>query len=125
MNQTYIVLDSWTESYENPISIEQGEEVIVDPSVIEPDPEWANWVCCIASNNRDGWVPIQILKIMPSNTNDRYNSMALEDYSAYELTVKTGDFVYGNRILNGWLWCSKENDNKKGWVPLRNLKLIP
>lgn len=118
----YIVVEKWVESYDNPIVLKKGEKVIVDLSIKETDPEWVNWVWCIANNEMDGWVPAQILKMDESLPDQKQIAFALEDYSAYELPVDKEDIVIGSRILNGWLWCRKENSDKEGWVPMRKVK---
>lgn len=118
----YIVIEKWIESYENPIVLTKGEKLIVDRSIKDSDPEWANWVWCIADSGMDGWVPTQILKIHKAISSEQDIAIALEDYSAYELPVDKDDIVVGSRILNGWLWCRKANSELEGWVPLRNIE---
>lgn len=119
----YIVLERWDESYENPIVLKKSDRVTIDLSVKDCDPEWINWVWCIAENGMNGWVPTQILKIQDTLSDKTQIATASEDYSAYELSVSEGDIVIGSKILNGWLWCRKENSDKEGWVPLRNVKI--
>ncbi|MFT4169483.1 MAG: SH3 domain-containing protein [Dysgonomonas sp.] len=119
----YIVLERWDESYENPIALKKSDRVTIDLSVKDSDPEWINWVWCIAENGMHGWVPTQILKIQDTLSDKTQIATASEDYSAYELSVSEGDIVIGSKILNGWLWCRKENSDKEGWVPLRNVKI--
>lgn len=118
----YIVLERWDESYENPIALKKSDRVTIDLSVKDSDLEWINWVWCIAENGMHGWVPTQILKIQDPLSDKTQIATASEDYSAYELSVSEGDIVIGSKILNGWLWCRKENSDKEGWVPLRNVK---
>lgn len=120
----YIVVEKWIESYENPIILKKDEKVTVDLSVKESDPEWIDWVWCIADNGMAGWVPIQILKVYETLSDDLQTAVVSEDYSAYELPINKGDIVIGSRILNGWLWCKVENTNKEGWVPTRNIKAV-
>lgn len=117
----YIVVCKWVESYENPIILKKDEKVVVNLAIKETDPEWVNWVWCIAGNGMTGWVPIQILNACETLPNERQIAIALEDYSAYELPVNQDEIVIGSRCLNGWLWCRKENSTKEGWVPIRCL----
>lgn len=118
----YIVVCKWVESYENPIILKKDEKVVINLAIKETDPEWVNWVWCIADNGMTGWVPIQILNVYETLPNERQIAIVLEDYSAYELPVNQDEIVIGSRCLNGWLWCRKENSTKKGWVPIRCLK---
>lgn len=120
--ERYIVVCKWIESYENPIILKKDEKVVINLATKETDPEWVNWVWCIADNGMTGWVPIQILNVYETLPNERQIAIVLEDYSAYELPVNQDEIVIGSRCLNGWLWCRKENSTKKGWVPIRCLK---
>lgn len=119
--ERYIVVCKWIESYENPIILKKDEKVVINLAIKETDPEWVNWVWCIADNGMTGWVPIQILNVYETLPNERQIAIVLEDYSAYELPVNQGEIVVGSRCLNGWLWCRKENSTKEGWVPIRCL----
>lgn len=118
----YIVVCKWVESYKNPIILKKDEKVVVNLAIKETDPEWVNWVWCIAGNGMTSWVPIQILNVCETLPNEWQIAIALEDYSAYELPVNQDEIVIGSRYLNGWLWCRKENSTKEGWVPIRCLK---
>ncbi len=119
--ERYIVVCKWIESYENPIILKKDEKVVINLAIKETDPEWVNWVWCIADNGMTGWVPIQILNVYETLPNGRQIAIVLEDYSAYELPVNQDEIVIGSRCLNGWVWCRKENSTKEGWVPIRYL----
>ena len=43
------------------------------------------------------------------------------DYSARELTVRSGMIVSGSLIESGWLWATTE-EGTTGWVPLNVLE---
>lgn len=121
--ERYIVACQWVESYEDPIKLKKGEEVIIDLA-IETDPEWKGWVWCIAKNGRVGWVPTQILNVGKVLSDKQQIATVSEDYSAYELSVAQGEVVIGSKCLNGWLWCRKENSTEEGWVPIKCLNEI-
>ena len=101
--ERYIVVCKWIESYENPIILKKDEKVVINLAIKETDPEWVNWVWCIADNGTTGWVPIQILNVYETLPNERQIAIVLEDYSAYELPVNQDEIVIGSRCLNGWL----------------------
>ncbi len=121
----YIVIEDWSASYENPIILKKNEGITVDLSITDSDPEWKDWVWCIADTGMDGWVPIQILEISKNPHNkEKLEAIVLEDYSAYELSVNKNDIIIGSKVLNGWIWCRKECLALEGWVPLRNVEVV-
>jgi len=115
----YIVTKKWSVVYSDPVELISGQEIILDKNRIEDNPDWKGWVWCEASNNK-GWVPEQILNI--TEINPEYSkATVLENYSAAELNVDHGETIYGDKIINGWLWCRKEGSEEFGWLPLDNL----
>lgn len=115
----YIVIQKWIESYENPIVLNKGDRVSVDLSVKDPD---VDWVWCTSPAQMVGWVPTQILSVLEDSPDNTQTAVVTEDYSAYELPVDRGDVVIGDRVMNGWLWCRKEDLEQEGWIPLRNVR---
>jgi len=124
MNQKYIVLERWEQSYPDPILLEYGEKVIIDFSIKDYTPGWENWIWCTSSKGQSGWVPTQILQITHSLSDNKKEALAIEDYSANELSVEKGQVLIGEKILNGWIWCRIENENIKGWVPINNVQAL-
>lgn len=124
MQKKYIVLERWEQSYPDPIILIQGDEVVADLSVTDPDPEWVDWIWCLAGEKGSGWVPDRILEKTEPLSGEKYKSLVLEDYSANELTVDKGETVVGEKILNGWLWCYKTDSSIGGWILTRNIKEI-
>ncbi len=116
----YRVTERWSAVYDDPIIMKAGQEVVIDHTRPEEDPEWRGWVWCVA-DNAQGWAPAQMLDICERGV-DRSRAMANADYSAQEIDAEPGDIVCGNVILNGWLWCRKERSDEYGWLPLRNLE---
>lgn len=122
MQTKYLVVEKWEKSYPDPIVLHKDDKVTVDTSIT--DPEWPDWVWCIAPDNKEGWVPVQILEKPVHVSSSRYETVVFEDYSANELTVEKGEILIGDKVLNGWLWCWKKNNDTKGWVPLKNMQLM-
>ena len=121
--ESYTLACKWVKSYEDPIKLKKGEEVIIDLA-IETDPEWKGWVWCVASNERAGWVPMQILNVSKTSSGKQQIATISENYSAYELSVEQGEVVSGTKCLNGWLWCRKEDSTEEGWIPIKCLNEI-
>lgn len=119
---TYKVIKERKAVYENPITLVAGQEVMVDGSKINSDPDRTGWLWCVSADN-SGWVPQQILTIVAQTTERLLKASVNEDYSAQELTVVLNDEVIGSKILDGWLWGHK-NEEEWGWVPLENLTQI-
>lgn len=118
----YIVVKNWITDYPNPLILKLGQNAKVDNSITENNPNWQGWTWCISDKNA-GWTPVQILNITESVSKQYSDALVLEDYSAQELNIEIGDTVLGERKLNGWLWCTKDNSNF-GWVPLENIEII-
>jgi len=119
----YLITENHRTEYPNPISLEQGEKVILGKTSEETvgetsyDENWPNWVFCTKMDgSNEGWVPNQII------THDGDHGYANEDYSAKELDVDKGATMQGIKEMNGWLLgeCNRET----GWVPLDKLQKI-
>ncbi|HTY09184.1 MAG TPA: SH3 domain-containing protein [Candidatus Edwardsbacteria bacterium] len=118
----YRVTERWAAVYADPITMASGQEVSIDHTRREADPEWQGWVWCVAPGG-EGWAPEQMLEVYQQGE-DRSLARATADYSAQELDAEPGDVVCGNAIINGWLWCAKEHSDHYGWLPLRNLEPV-
>jgi SH3-like domain-containing protein len=60
------------------------------------DEEYRGWLWCRAGDGRQGWMPLELL------SGQRPIAIALEDYSAKELTVQLGDELEIQRVHHGW-----------------------
>lgn len=119
----YIVVEPWKETFENPITIFGGQEVMVDNSKTDDDPDWQGWVWAVSSDN-SGWVPMQILTVVEETDDHLWRASVNEDYTAKELTISKDEVLEGDNILNGWLWARKADSVEEGWVPLKCLRRI-
>lgn len=120
----FIVISSWESTYPNPIILKAGDEVIVDKSIIDDNPEWCGWVWCISANN-SGWVPHQIIVMKGALSDNQFKAEITTDYSANELSVEVGEVLEGDQSLNDWTWCHKIDDIVWGWVPDMNIENYP
>ncbi|MHA7772157.1 SH3 domain-containing protein [Roseibium sp. M-1] len=105
------VLEDWTATYPDSISVTAGEAIELDGR----KDVWDGYTWLWAKNTagREGWVPDCLVS-------SDAPVVATEDYSAMELTCKKGDVLITERILHGWAFCRNEAD-ERGWVPARNL----
>lgn len=111
----YRVIKSRKSVTDNPIIVNQSEEVICCEESSE-DGDWAGWVYCKSQNN-EGWIPRQII--------DRCGDVGiiLEDYDAREFDIQVDEIIIMDEKLNDWIWGSKKDDPlTKAWVPLNHLE---
>ncbi|KLU15469.1 MULTISPECIES: SH3 domain-containing protein [Xenorhabdus] len=102
-----IVIHDYVSAYPNPIKLQAGDIV----SISHSDIEYPYWIWTTNSLNVSGWVPQQILDLIYPD-----NAICKEDYTAHELTVKAGEYLYLDRVLNGWYWAYKDS-GEAGWMP--------
>lgn len=111
MEQVYIVVEDYENSNADPIQLNAGDTVKLGEKSNDDGP-WANWIYCVSERTeKAGWTPVQILQMNGAT------GTATTDYTAEEMTVAVGDILYATTELNGWLWCLREADNQRGWVP--------
>ncbi|MEM8812103.1 MAG: SH3 domain-containing protein [Pseudomonadota bacterium] len=101
-----------TRSYEDPIRLKVGDHVRLTGRV----DQWQGyrWLWAIAPDGRAGWIPDDLIVAHGGQ------AVATEDYSALELSCRTGETVDVIRTRHGWAWC-RNAVGEEGWVPLRNL----
>ncbi|OLS62348.1 SH3 domain-containing protein [Pseudomonas putida] len=128
----YLVIEPHRSEFPEPISFVKHTPLAVGERY-EGDEGWDNWYFCDVPGQQGGWVPGQVIRILAAG-----QGVALEDYTARELDVDSGQRVFGARQMNGWVWCSYVEPEgliagnagshkvgtelKSGWVPLRNLQ---
>ncbi|MGY0216567.1 SH3 domain-containing protein [Endozoicomonadaceae bacterium StTr2] len=109
-DQPALVTKSYNSNYPNPISFRQGEVIKAG----REDDEYPGWIWVTTPDANQGWAPIEYLEISESR------AVALQDYTARELTVAVGEKVKIHYSLNGWCWGSNEA-TESGWVPLDHI----
>jgi hypothetical protein len=75
---------------------------------LSEEPNWPNWIWA-EQDGRNGWVPMQIL--------DK-SGMVTENYSAKELNLSGGEELLVTRIMNGWYWAQRLDNEEWGWLPM-------
>ena len=111
----YTVNKPHQSSYPNPIRLDVGQKVKLGK--LDDGPEnWRNWRYCYSLDlQSEGWVPEQIIE------KEGEQGVITEAYSAHELTVAGGERVWLERELNGWGWCTLEDTDEAGWIPMECL----
>lgn len=110
----FTVVKSHISEFPNPIHFCKGDILSVGDEYIG-DEGWENWLEC-RFNNLQGFVPKQIIQLIDSKS-----AIAIEDYTALELNVVTGETLTSTREINQWIWA-KNSKNQEGWVPLCHLQ---
>ncbi len=89
------------------------KKLLVNLAIKETDPEWVNWVWCIAGNGMTGWVTYTNFEnVCETLPNEWQIAIALEDYSAYELPVNQDEIVIGLKIPKWLVMVSKRKFNQ-------------
>jgi len=97
--------------YEKPLILIKGELIKLGQRA--PEENWRDWIWAENRNKESGWIPIQIVDF----SEDKTAGIVLENYSAKELNIKTGELVTKIKSINGWTWVKRESDNAEGWIP--------
>ncbi len=111
----YRVKIEWNASYQDPIVLEQGEEVWLSGKSDHWDGHL--WVWAINQFGKEGWIPGTLV----STVADKHYADAA--FSAMELTCAIGDELLATNETHGWMLCVAKNGSE-GWVPARNLEPI-
>jgi uncharacterized protein YgiM (DUF1202 family) len=99
--------------YRDPILVEAGETV----NVGREDAEFPGWKLCKASDDREGWVPVELL------SGEGAEATVLQDYSAREIEVRPGEEVIVEEARHDWLLV-RNGQGERGWIPASNTDLL-
>lgn len=107
------VTEDWQATYADPIRLKAGEVL----SLTGRQNNWDGhiWLWARSAGGLEGWIPDTIV----SKTNA--GCVAIEDYTAAELTCQAGQSVRGEKETHGWVFCRLQ-DGSAGWIPRRNLE---
>lgn len=106
------VIKDWQATYADPIRLEAGDVLYLTGRQDNWDGHL--WLWAKSVGGLEGWIPDTIV----SKANAGW--VATEDYSAAELTCRTGQVVTGEKETHGWVFC-RSLDGSTGWVPRKNL----
>jgi len=113
MATQYRVIQDYVRKYHDPISFAEGEVITRQYK----DDEFPGWWWCTDKRGKSGWVHESYF------CEDDYRYIASHDYSAKELSVKTGESVVGLGEVGGWL-LAQSQAGELGWVPLAHVQPV-
>ena len=96
---------AYSAQYRDPVRGDVGQFL----TIVQRDDEYPDWVWCIGPDGREGWVPLQFLRI------DGNRAALLRGYDARELSVNAGDEVAVLEEIGGWARVTA-TDGRTGWV---------
>ncbi len=108
---SYRVVADYRAAYPDPIVMTAGERLRVG----ERDEDNEAWVWCTGSSGKSGWVHVAYVRI------DGDAGTALRDYSAAELSVRSGETLAVVDEEAGWV-LARDRRGRFGWVPLENIE---
>jgi uncharacterized protein YgiM (DUF1202 family) len=108
---SYRVIAYYRAAYPDPIVMRAGERLRVG----ERDKDKDVWVRCTGSSKKSGWVPVAYIRV------DGEKGTTPRDYSAVELSVRTGQTLEFLEEESGWVLAG-DPSGRSGWVPLENVE---
>lgn len=113
MPDRYRVVTDWKAAYEDPITLEAKDVVLLNGKT----DTWEGhlWIWARNSNGKEGWIPDTLIETV---SGEHY---AKDKFSAVELTCNVGEILIGLDETHGWILCRSQTGSE-GWVPARNLK---
>ncbi|MFX1312445.1 MAG: SH3 domain-containing protein [Promethearchaeota archaeon] len=113
MNEkSYQVIEDYNSNYTDPLVITKNEKLTIGEKLSE----WSGWIWCTNRFGKSRWVPKSYIEINGKTCKVK------QDYEATELSVKIGDILIAEKEEADWILATNER-GKRGWVPLRNVKI--
>jgi hypothetical protein len=106
------VIAAYQAPYADPIRVNEGDEVVIDPDKRTNIP---GWVWCTNRAGKSGWVPRTYVKY-----SGRAGKM-LCDYDAIELTVHVGEMLTVHKAESDFYWVTSQ-EGRQGWVPMTHVE---
>lgn len=104
--------EDWQATYADPIRLAAGE--VLQLTGRQDNWDGHIWLGAKSSGGLEGWIPDSLV----GETEGGY--VAREDYTAAELTCRSGEILTAERETHGWVFCMSEG-GAAGWVPRKNL----
>lgn len=102
------VIADYQAPYADPIWVNAGDDVVVDPDKHTDIP---GWVWCTNKDGKSGWIPKAYL-----GYSGKVGKM-LCDYNAIELTIQVGDILTVHKAESDFYWATDQK-GAQGWVPI-------
>ena len=106
------VIADYQAPYADPIRVNAGDEVVIDPDKHTGIP---GWVWCTNRDGKSGWVPKAYLEY--SGKAGKMNC----DYDAIELTVHVGEALIVHKAESDFYWVTNQK-GVQGWVPIAHVQ---
>jgi hypothetical protein len=106
-NNAAVVIRDYISAYPDPIVIKKDSTAFISHC----DLEYRGWVWIALASGKAGWAPQQIFTPLSAN-----EVVCLEDYTAHELSVRSGEQITVMKSLNSWYWALNDS-GESGWVP--------
>ena len=106
------VVEDLQAAYPDPIRLKAGDVLFL--SGCQDDWDGHIWLWARSANGREGWIPDNLAVATEGG------HVAKEDYTAAELTCRSGQVLTAKKETHGWVFCLSE-DGSSGWVPRKNL----
>lgn len=116
--KTFQTKGSHRTKFHHPILLSAGQRVVL--GVQSTDEGWEGWIWSTDAQNQAGWVPIQLINC----ADDMSSGVMLENYSARELNIDSGELVNVLNSMNGWSWVRRLSNADEGWIP-NNILMEP
>jgi hypothetical protein len=110
--QTGRVIADYTCAYPDPLVMRTGEQLIVG----ERDTQWPEFVWCVNSVGKGGWVPDKYIERVGEA------GIARCDYTA-QLTATADEELVLDHAEGGWFWATNRQ-GRSGWIPAEHIELI-
>ena len=106
------VVADYQAPYADPIQVNAGDEVVVDP---DKHTGIAGWVWCTKRDGKSGWVPKTYVEYIGMVGKMR------SDYDAIELTVHAGEILTVHKAESDFYWVTDQK-GVQGWVPIAHVE---
>jgi hypothetical protein len=105
------VIEDYSAQYSDPIVMSSGQRLKLGERGTEDD----RWIWCSGEDGKSGWVPLAYIEM------DGESATARCDYSAIELSARTGEQVEVRTVESGWAWVI-DSHGTAGWLPIENIQ---
>jgi uncharacterized protein YgiM (DUF1202 family) len=106
------VIADYQAPYADPIQVNAGDEVVIDPQKHTDIP---GWVWCTDRDGKSGWVPKTYLEYSGKVGTMRW------DYNAIELTIHVGEKLTVHKAESDFYWVTNQK-GLQGWVPIAHVE---